>query len=432
MKKSLLLTFLIWLSSLATYYYILHGHYEPPADWISAIVGSFTTLFGVGCLRNLRIAYIDRKMISNSARGGIPNTKKLIAVSGPILAIESPVKTPFSNQDAVLYSYDICKEYEDSNSDSNTKRTELIFSGEVLVPSQVMCPWGKVRILSYPSLEGLTKKYIDNGLAVENARDFISKTQFEDMTSTSISGTISHVKDIFTDTDGNICKHLQMNNTYDLNSLYYKESSILQGEEVCIVGCYDPEKQGIISDFNIGQGIIRLYKGNQSQAIRKVSSRISGLIFGAVFFLIIVNAIMYYILWRYQNTGTYLVDRTSRFVDAIKVDNRNEVLRLIKFGINPNFANSAGETPLMFALNAETVEILVSEGAYIDSQNSYGRTPLMVASMYGREEVVKALLKLEANPNLKDNYNRTALSFAKESNYTSIERLLLDRGAEED
>jgi hypothetical protein len=354
----------------------------------------------------------------------MPNAKKLFAVSGPILAIDSPTKTPFSNQDAVLYSYDICREYEDLNSDSNSKRTELIFSGEVLVPSQVMCPWGKVRILSYPSLEGLTKKYIDNNVAVENARDFISKTQFEDMTSTSISGTISHVKDVFADTDGNICKHLQMNKTYDLNSLHYKESSILQGDEVCIVGCYDPEKQGIISDFNIGQGIIRLYKGNQNQAIRKVSSRITRLIFGAVFFLIIVNAIMYYILWRYQNTGTYLVDRTSRFIDAIKVENKNEVLRLIKFGINPNFANSVGETPLMFVLNAETVEILVSEGAFLDAQNSYGRTPLMIASMYGREEVVESLLKLGANPNLKDNYERTALSFAEENNYTSIEKLL--------
>jgi ankyrin repeat protein len=78
----------------------------------------------------------------------------------------------------------------------------------------------------------------------------------------------------------------------------------------------------------------------------------------------------------------------------------------------------------MFVLNAETVEILVSEGAFLDAQNSYGRTPLMIASMYGREEVVESLLKLGANPNLKDNYERTALSFAEENNYTSIEKLL--------
>lgn len=437
MAKSLILSLFIWIGSGAGYYFALHGRYEPPADWIASIVGSFTVLFGVGCLRNMRLAFIDRNLISSSTRGSIPSTKKMIAISGPICTIDQPVKTPFTDQDAVLFSYDVCEEYYETvrssdNSTSKEKRSNMIVSGNVLTPCQVNSSWGNVKLLSYPSLEGFKKKYIDREIALEKAREFIAKTQFEDMTGVAVLKAISQAKDLFTDSDGTINKHLQMAKRYDLDSAEFKEEVVLNGEEVCLVGCYDPIKQGVVPDFKVGGGICRLYKGGQWQALKKINSKITGLIVGAVFFLFIVNAIMYFVLSQYDKADTQQMDRTSRLIDAINSEDMDKVREISKFAINPNFANSSRETPLMFARNKETTEILIAKNAILDAQNQYGRTPLMIASMYGREEVVDALLKAGANPNIKDNYNDDALSIARDNNFPSIAELLIKSGAEDD
>ena len=77
-----------------------------------------------------------------------------------------------------------------------------------------------------------------------------------------------------------------------------------------------------------------------------------------------------------------------------------------------------GMTLLMWAAVGGNMDIVVdckvSFGAILNQQDNAGRTALMYAAMEDRVEVVKYLLLEGADPNIKDNNGKNALSLAEE------------------
>ena len=72
-------------------------------------------------------------------------------------------------------------------------------------------------------------------------------------------------------------------------------------------------------------------------------------------------------------------------------------------------------------------------GADIDAKNNRGRTPLLYAAKYGREAVVKLLIKRDnVNIDSKDKDDRTPLSYAAEYGYETIVKLLVERNVNVD
>ncbi|MGA8865771.1 MAG: ankyrin repeat domain-containing protein, partial [Candidatus Sulfotelmatobacter sp.] len=61
------------------------------------------------------------------------------------------------------------------------------------------------------------------------------------------------------------------------------------------------------------------------------------------------------------------------------------------------------------------VESLLDSGASVDEANGLGITPLMEAAMIGDTNILQALLRSGANPNLKTKGGKTALMFAREA-----------------
>ena len=75
------------------------------------------------------------------------------------------------------------------------------------------------------------------------------------------------------------------------------------------------------------------------------------------------------------------------------------------------------------------IALLLEADAQIDAQrNIGGETPLICASIYGKEAAVRELLK--GNPNLdlkvKGKYGKTALDYARGKNDQSIVNLLVN------
>jgi ankyrin repeat protein len=72
-----------------------------------------------------------------------------------------------------------------------------------------------------------------------------------------------------------------------------------------------------------------------------------------------------------------------------------------------------GQTPLHHVREMETLKLLMNRGSLplINHQDNYGNTPLMLASKYGREEMVEELIRLGANVEIKTKYGHTAMSF---------------------
>lgn len=104
---------------------------------------------------------------------------------------------------------------------------------------------------------------------------------------------------------------------------------------------------------------------------------------------------------------------------AAENGNKEMVQELLKAGADPELReNNTGETALFKACivgNGEIVEILLESGADPNTQDNYGYTPLISAAMSGNKEAVKLLLDKGADPSIKNEDQKTALSYAEES-----------------
>lgn len=121
--------------------------------------------------------------------------------------------------------------------------------------------------------------------------------------------------------------------------------------------------------------------------------------------------------------------------DAAYAGNTDGVRRLVAEGVDVNWRNAGGWTPLMIAAaerHLDTVIVLLDAKADPNQRNAYGRTALMFASRYGHLKIVERLLAAGADPNLvpTDASGITALAAAAIEGHGAVIRLLLDAGAD--
>jgi ankyrin repeat protein len=81
------------------------------------------------------------------------------------------------------------------------------------------------------------------------------------------------------------------------------------------------------------------------------------------------------------------------------------------------------------AADNKNVQRLLDEGAYVNSRDAEGRTPLTEAAWEGHADTVKLLLEKGADPNLKKNDGLGPLMIATGKGNKEIEELLKKAGA---
>jgi ankyrin repeat protein len=88
---------------------------------------------------------------------------------------------------------------------------------------------------------------------------------------------------------------------------------------------------------------------------------------------------------------------------------------LLKGGANPNLSNRFGNTAIFYAKDKQTIELLVKHKADINHQDKNGDTPLSLGLILNKpHEVITGLLTAGANPNLPDQHGKTAICYAKD------------------
>jgi|GEM_PF-5919147 len=137
-----------------------------------------------------------------------------------------------------------------------------------------------------------------------------------------------------------------------------------------------------------------------------------------------------------HNANPNLHHRTSGETALIKASlngNSDAVSLLLLAGADPNTINNKNlKTPLMYAHNQNVITLLLAKGAQIDAQCKYKETALMYASENGYDQCVISLIANEANINIRNANNKTALMIAVNYNHPTTVTILLKAGAGKD
>jgi len=76
------------------------------------------------------------------------------------------------------------------------------------------------------------------------------------------------------------------------------------------------------------------------------------------------------------------------------------------------------------------VQALIAKGAALETKTPYGQTPLYVAAMNGREDVVRFLLEKGANPDVHDTfYKASMLDFVLQRKHYGVAKMLIRKSA---
>lgn len=111
---------------------------------------------------------------------------------------------------------------------------------------------------------------------------------------------------------------------------------------------------------------------------------------------------------------------------------------LLANGADPSIASKKNgtndQTPLhQAALHGFTEiikELLLNKKANVNAKDAMGNTPLHLAALEGKQDVIKLLLDNGAEVNEQNDLGNTSLHFAMQNGYSEISTLLTDAGAE--
>jgi len=77
-----------------------------------------------------------------------------------------------------------------------------------------------------------------------------------------------------------------------------------------------------------------------------------------------------------------------------------------------------------------SLNVLLAEGAEIDTADTYGNTPLIIASKIGNPRMITIILAHNPDVNAKNNHGETALLIAAEHGQADVAKRLIERGAD--
>ena len=110
--------------------------------------------------------------------------------------------------------------------------------------------------------------------------------------------------------------------------------------------------------------------------------------------------------------------------------NANDIKKLLmqnRSRIDYNIVDNNGRTLLMYAASygdKEIINEIVKYGNGIDKTDNNGQTALHWAVQYNKYDSVEELIRLNANPNIKDDYSRLPIDIAENEGYEEIYQFL--------
>lgn len=141
-----------------------------------------------------------------------------------------------------------------------------------------------------------------------------------------------------------------------------------------------------------------------------------------IFLLFIISLLSFHYVYAQAKINAEKLLAAAYDGDYEKVDS------LITLRVNVNFVNDDGVTALMYAAESgyiKIAELLINNGALIDTFSWNGRTPLIASTRAGNFDMSELLIRSEADIDAKDIYKSSALHYSvSNSDYYMTDMLL--------
>lgn len=437
MKRFFLLWSLQALALAGLYYLALRGRVNPPADWLGALGGGVALTLGIGALRKAVSARKGRALLDRAVAGAPYENGKRTAVSGPILALGSPVQAPFSGEPCVLCGWHIYHEVpiDEKEPEEGKKRVED-FSGFIMAPCVVQDPTGNVRLLDLPRIAGFPMEVRSSQEDFQRAQDYLQSAPFE---KSSLVKLIS--EELVADEAGRFRKDWrEAGDDFRLEPGVHTltEHIVTDGETVCAIGIYSEERQGLIPGKVRDSSRIQLIQGDSANARKTLTATFWKSSVGGALLLLITHGVLFD--YADRNKVQAPVEpkeaRESALFQAVEGGDLAAVTATLDAGTDPNARDEGSGTPLMRAKDPRIARRLILAGADVNAHSLDAHTPLIEAARDCNLEVVRLLLQAGADVQARDSAsNRTPMEWTGDcypqgdERHEEVMRVLREAGA---
>jgi hypothetical protein len=208
------------------------------------------------------------------------------------------------------------------------------------------------------------------------------------------------------------------------------EKRVHVGEQVCAIGIYNELKRGLLPPRG-STTPNRLLRGTAEQIEKRSRAAVWQNIVGGLLGLAIVHAAILIVTQVFLHSDETNRDRIRRVENAVRNNDQATLESLARRGFDLNYRDADGQSLLMKTDSPEMVRWLIERGVDVNFPDKGGYTPLIDAARYGRAEIAQILIDAKADVNARSVYGRTPLAEAVLKGHDDVAELLRAAGAEE-
>lgn len=319
LKENIFKTILFNSIVFSIYFLLIGKHIHE--GFIISICASILMFIAYSTFSYTKILYNEKQLLQNSIFNQNNITyqdRTKVVLFGRIGTNTEPLESAITKTKCIFFSYGVYNWVWKNSGKSRRREKDYFYTGHVLTPSSLNIGYKLINILSMPQTKNFTKATFKFSELTKqyylNVQEYLKNTSLTNFSIRSISqikDAIGIVKKTLLDLDGEnrvdlIIKELAI--PFEKTEL--EEEVIREGEHVVVIGVWDADKNGVITDPGITN--LTIFKGKPDEVLNIFRKQIAGLISLIGLCVICVNVYMGYKAILLYNLTPYLQDLTSK------------------------------------------------------------------------------------------------------------------------
>ena len=283
-----------------------------------------------------------------------------------------------------------------------------------------------------PQMDDVPSQELSGGEARQRAAAFVASGVFEQAKRGAVRDAFRAAMARINDDTEEVRRDVRIGEPPpDLSGWTLAERVLAPGEDLCVVGRFAAEREGLVPP-PAGSGLsLRVLRGDPATVARRLRIRmIATGVLGAIGLAALHGALLFAASrWEDRSgpEGRTFANRQEKFAWAVQEGRIDVLERLIrKGGIDSNHPGTFGDLPVHEAKDAATLDALLDLGANAEARDASGFTPLMLAANAGDTAKLRVLIRRHVDLEAESPSGFTALQLASAS---APRRLLSEAGA---